>query len=229
MVLVRLEAAGRTGIGYTYADASTGAEARKLIEKMLQGRNAFEHGAILQAMFREVRNSGEVGVCAMAISTIDNSLWDLRARVLDVSLVNMLGAVRPAIPLYGSGGFTSCDDAQLSRQLGGWAERGFAMVKMKVGAHPADDTRRVDVARKAIGETTELFVDANGAYTVTQALELARRCAGRKMYRCHHTAARACISTCVVRRRGRFTWSSFTTMRASSGCSSTGSVSRRMV
>jgi L-alanine-DL-glutamate epimerase-like enolase superfamily enzyme len=179
MVLVRLEAEGKTGLGYTYADAATGTVVKKLLEKVVEGRDAFDHAAILQAMFLKVRNSGEVGVCAMAISAIDNALWDLRARVLDISLDKLLGAVRTGIPVYGSGGFTSYDDHQLTRQLGGWAEQGFTMVKMKVGTHPADDPRRVDVARSAIGKQTELFVDGNGAYTVTQAIELAHRFAER--------------------------------------------------
>jgi L-alanine-DL-glutamate epimerase-like enolase superfamily enzyme len=179
MVLVRLEAEQSTGIGYTYADAATGKVVKKLLEKVVEGRDAFQHAAILQAMFLKVRNSGEVGICAMAISAIDNALWDLRARVLQISLVNMLGAVRPRIPVYGSGGFTSYSDVQLTRQLGGWAEQGFKMVKMKVGTHPADDPRRIEVARDAIGEKTKLFVDANGAYTVTQAIELAHRFADR--------------------------------------------------
>ena len=175
MVLVRLEGGGRTGLGYTYADAAAGEVVKKLLEQVVQGRDAFDHAAILQAMFLKVRNPGEVGVCAMSISAIDNALWDLRARMLDIPLVKMLGAVRAGIPIYGSGGFTSYDDVQLTRQLGGWAEQGFGMVKMKVGTHAADDPRRVEVARKAIGDGTELFVDANGAYTVTQAIELAHR------------------------------------------------------
>jgi L-alanine-DL-glutamate epimerase-like enolase superfamily enzyme len=173
MILVTLEGGGKTGIGYTYADAATGQVVKALLQKVVEGCDAFDHAAILQAMFLKVRNSGEVGICAMAISAVDNALWDLRARILDISLVKMLGAVRPAIPVYGSGGFTSYDDAQLTRQLGGWAEQGFGMVKMKIGTHPADDVRRVEVARKAIGDAVELFVDANGAYRVTQAIELA--------------------------------------------------------
>jgi L-alanine-DL-glutamate epimerase-like enolase superfamily enzyme len=132
----------------------------------------FEHGAILQAMYHQVRNSGETGITSMAISAIDNALWDLRARLLDTPLVSLLGSVRHGIPVYGSGGFTSYNDAQLQSQLGGWAEHGFRMVKMKIGTHPDDDLRRVEIARKAIGDATELFVDANGAYTVTQALQL---------------------------------------------------------
>jgi L-alanine-DL-glutamate epimerase-like enolase superfamily enzyme len=47
------------------------------------------------------------------------------------------------------------------------------MVKMKIGTHPADDPRRVALARKIIGPEVNLFVDANGAYTVPQAIALA--------------------------------------------------------
>lgn len=172
MVLVTLEAGDKRGLGYTYADGATGKLVKTLLEKVVDGRDAFEHGAILQELYRQVRNSGETGISSMAISAIDIALWDLRARLLDTSLVNLLGSVRDGIAVYGSGGFTSYSDTQLTRQLGRWAEQGFGMVKMKVGTHADDDVRRVSVARKAIGEDTKLFVDANGAYTVTQALQL---------------------------------------------------------
>ena len=180
MVLVRLEAGGKTGMGYTYADAATGKVAKKLLEKVVEGRDAFEHAAILQAMFSEVRNSGEVGICAMAIAAIDNAIWDLRARVLDIPLVKLLGAVRKSIPVYGSGGFTSYDDGQLERQLGGWADQGFGMVKMKVGTHPETIRAGCEVARSAIGETFEALRGRNGAYTVTQAIALAHRFAAER-------------------------------------------------
>jgi len=173
MVLVTLAACGQRGLGYTYAAAATGALVKSLLDKVVQGEDVFAHGAILQAMYRQVRNSGETGIDLMAISAIDNALWDLKARLLKAPLVNVLGRVRSGIPVYGSGGFTSYDDKQLTTQLGGWAEQGFSMVKMKVGTHPDDDQGRVQVARQAIGDRVELFVDANGAYTVTQALALA--------------------------------------------------------
>jgi L-alanine-DL-glutamate epimerase-like enolase superfamily enzyme len=172
MVLVHIEAGGRKGLGYTYADEATGKLAQILLAKIVTGRDVFSHGAILQAMYRHVRNLGETGICSMAIAAIDNALWDLRARLLDLPVVSLLGRVRDGIPIYGSGGFTSYSDNQLETQLGGWAEQGFSMVKMKVGADPDDDARRVSVARKAIGKATQLFVDANGAYTVAQALQL---------------------------------------------------------
>ena len=109
----------------------------------------------------------------MAISAVDNALWDLKSRILDLPLVKLLGCVRDAVPIYGSGGFTSYSIDQLQSQLSGWAQSGISMVKMKVGTHPKDDAARVDAARQAIGYDAQLFVDANGAYTRTQALSLA--------------------------------------------------------
>lgn len=175
MVLVHLEAGGMRGLGYTYADESTGKLVQTLLQKVVADRDVFAHAAILQDIYRHVRNLGETGITRMASSAIDNALWDLKSRLLDVPLVNLLGRVRNGIPLYGSGGFTSYSDEQLQNQLGGWAQHGFRMVKMKVGSDPEDDLRRVRIARKAIEDTCELFVDANGAYTVTQAIRLAHK------------------------------------------------------
>lgn len=175
MVLVQLTAGDRQGLGYTYAEEAAGKLVSSLIEKVVLGKDVFAHGAILQELFHQVRNAGEVGLTSMAISAIDMALWDLRAKLLELPLVNLLGRVRDGIAVYGSGGFTTYSDAQLEAQLGGWASDGFGMVKMKVGSHPEDDPRRVSVARGAIGPKVELFTDANGGYTVTQALELMHR------------------------------------------------------
>jgi L-alanine-DL-glutamate epimerase-like enolase superfamily enzyme len=175
MVLVELECGEMRALGYTYADAGTAEVAQKLLEEVVMGSDPMHHAATLQEMFRHIRNLGETGIAMMAVSAIDNALWDLRARLLDVPLVSLLGQVRPRIPVYGSGGFTSYTDEQLSNQLGGWARDGISRVKMKIGTHPELDVARVRTARKAIGADCDLFVDANGAYTVTQAIGLAHQ------------------------------------------------------
>jgi L-alanine-DL-glutamate epimerase-like enolase superfamily enzyme len=174
MVLVELSSASTTAMGYTYADASTARLAATLLEELVKGRDAFTHGAILHALYGRVRNLGTTGISMMAISAIDTALWDLRSRLLGVPLVNLLGRVRDAIALYGSGGFTSYNDEQLRHQLGEWAAQGFSMVKMKIGSHPDDDLRRVKVAREAVGPAVQVFVDANGAYSVIQAMRFAQ-------------------------------------------------------
>src|SRR5579859_3240784 len=126
-------------------------------------------------MLRSIRNLGRPGICSMAIAAVDSALWDLKARLLDVPLVTLLGQVREAVDIYGSGGFTSYSMEQLQSQLGGWAQQGIQMVKMKVGTHPEEDVSRVRAARSAIGPHVKLFVDANGAYSPKQALGKAER------------------------------------------------------
>jgi L-alanine-DL-glutamate epimerase-like enolase superfamily enzyme len=122
-----------------------------------------------------VRNLGRQGICATAISAIDAALWDLKARLMDVPLVRLIGAARDAVPIYGSGGFTSYAIERVAEQLGGWvAQEGCRYVKMKVGSDPARDLERARAARAAI-DGAELFVDANGAYTRKQALWFAER------------------------------------------------------
>jgi L-alanine-DL-glutamate epimerase-like enolase superfamily enzyme len=104
---------------------------------------------------------------------MDVALWDLKARILKVPLVKLLGAVREKIPVYGSGGFTSYTDKQLRSQFEKWTGEGISMVKMKIGSEAGADEGRVRSARRAIGKKAELFVDANGAYSQKQALALA--------------------------------------------------------
>ncbi|MEO8735957.1 MAG: enolase C-terminal domain-like protein [Edaphobacter sp.] len=174
MVIVNITAGGITGLGYTYADRATAVVARHLLDKVIAGADTETHPALWRRMQMEVRNIGNRGIAAMAISAVDNALWDLRAKLHGLPLVHLLGAARESIPVYGSGGFTSYNDAQLEAQLGGWANSGFSFVKMKIGSHAEDDPRRVRVARKSIGKDVELFVDANGAYTPKQAIRLAQ-------------------------------------------------------
>lgn len=123
-------------------------------------------------MVHGIRNLGRPGISSMAISAIDIALWDLKARLLNLPLVTLMGSVRASIPVYGSGGFTSYTNEQLRDQLGGWVDSGIRAVKMKIGTHPREDLERVSVAREAIGDA-ELFVDANGAYSRKQALSFA--------------------------------------------------------
>ena len=175
LVAVHLNAGDKVGFGYTYADVSTGMLARTLITEVVQGRDALDIPSLWLALVGAVRNLGREGIAAMAISAIDNAAWDLKAKLLDVPLVSLLGRVRDAIPIYGSGGFTSYSDAQLQAQFEGWKEMGIRMMKMKVGSDPDRDLYRVQVARKAIGDGIGLFVDANGAYSRKQALWFAER------------------------------------------------------
>jgi L-alanine-DL-glutamate epimerase-like enolase superfamily enzyme len=175
LVVVEITALGTTGLGYTYASAAAAFAIVELLAKHVAGGDASSPRANWDAMIRAVRNNGRRGLLSMAISAVDCSLWDLKARLLGISVLELIGATRDAVPVYGSGGFTSYSEYQLQRQLQEWVDEGISAVKMKVGGRPECDAGRVGVARKAIGERPRLFVDANGAYDRKQALQMARR------------------------------------------------------
>ena len=173
LVLVEAEAGGRRGLGYTYADFATAALIRDTLSQVVGGLDALSPPAAYAAMWRRIRNLGRPGICSMGISAVDCALWDLKARILDLPLVTLLGQLREAAAVYGSGGFTSYSDRQLTRQLSGWARQGIRSVKMKIGRDALRDVERVRRAHEAVGPETELFVDANGAYSRKQALRQA--------------------------------------------------------
>ncbi|GII96517.1 enolase C-terminal domain-like protein [Sinosporangium siamense] len=172
MTLVRARAGGLTGLGWTYGPAACAAIVRDLLGPTVSGMCAFDVPAAFGAMVHRVRNAGRAGVAGYAISAVETALWDLKARLLDVPLCRLLGQAVQAVQVYGSGGFTSYTEAELAEQLGGWAlDDGMGRVKLKIGRDR--DVRRVRRAREAIGADTELFVDANGAYTAKEAVRLA--------------------------------------------------------
>jgi L-alanine-DL-glutamate epimerase-like enolase superfamily enzyme len=175
LVLVEIKAAGKCGLGYTYADTATASLIHDTLASVVIQSDAMSPQAVYASMWRSIRNLGRPGICSMAISAIDCALWDLKARLLDVPLVTLLGQIRAGATVYGSGGFTSYSDHKLAEQLSGWAEQGIRSVKMKIGREAHRDVERARIAREAIGNDTQLFVDANGAYSRKQALVQAEK------------------------------------------------------
>lgn len=173
IVVVHVAAGATTGIGYSYAAPAAAAVVHDTLAPVVTGADALAPRVTWAAMVRAVRNQGRPGIAGSAIAAVDIALWDLRARLLDLSLADAVGRAHDARPVYGSGGFTSESDGELTDELARWVDQGIGAVKMKVGREPARDAHRVATARAAIGDDVELFVDANGAYTRKQALGLA--------------------------------------------------------
>ncbi|MHA3725258.1 enolase C-terminal domain-like protein [Leucobacter sp. HY1910] len=179
MVIVQAHASGLVGTGWTYGAAECGAVVQSTLAPIVVGHSALDVGGRFLDMVRAVRNAGRQGLIGYAISAVDVALWDLKARLLSVPLHHLLGAVRDTVPVYGSGGFTTYSDRQLAGQLEGWVhEQGMSRVKMKIGESRGSETgrdlARMRQAREVIGPHTELYVDANGAYTRKEAIRVAR-------------------------------------------------------
>jgi L-alanine-DL-glutamate epimerase-like enolase superfamily enzyme len=170
IVLVDVQAGDQRGIGYTYADTAAAKLIKSKLAKVIEGQDAMSPPSLYMRMWHEIRNLGRPGIVSTAISAVDCALWDLKAKLLGLPLVTLLGQVHEGVPIYGSGGFTSYTNDQLAKQFGGWAEEGIGFVKMKIGRDASRDVERVRVAREAIGPSVGLYVDANGAYTRKLAL-----------------------------------------------------------
>ncbi|MFJ2829145.1 enolase C-terminal domain-like protein [Streptomyces sp. NPDC087263] len=179
MIVVQVRGGGATGLGYTYGAAATAHVVEQQLADVVTGRCAWDVPAANEAMNRAVRNAGRPGLVAGAVSAVDIALWDLKARLLDLPLTRLLGASRTQVPVYGSGGFTTYDEHQLDRQLRWWAEeQDIPRVKIKIGESwgraEQRDRERITQARRSIGDASHLYVDANGAYTLKQAIRMAR-------------------------------------------------------
>ena len=177
LVVVHAEAGGETGLGYSYTDASVTALIERTLAPRLFGLSALDIPRANVVLRGAVRNLGRSGLAATALSALDTALWDLKARLLGLSLASLLGRAREQAEIYGSGGFTSYDDGHLRDQLAGWVERdGCRAVKMKVGSDPERDLARMAAAKAAIG-SAHLFIDANGALTPKRAVAFAKAAA----------------------------------------------------
>jgi L-alanine-DL-glutamate epimerase-like enolase superfamily enzyme len=173
LILVELKAGGKTGLGYSYANLAFAKIVEELLKKVVAQGNAMDLPQLWGKLVRHVRNDGEMGGTAMAISAIDNALWDLKAKILGVSLAALFGQCRESIDAYGSGGFTDYSFEQLRTQIQNWQKTGISKFKMKIGTHVEDDAKRVHFVRECIGGEAELFVDANGAYDFQTTLLMA--------------------------------------------------------
>ena len=170
---------GVTGLGYAFGHPGMVQLINETLAPKVIGLDIHQTGRAWLEMVRSIRNLGRPGLCSMAIAAVDIALWDTKARCLQQPLHRLLGAVRESVPVYGSGGFTTYTESQLVEQMTGWVAQGIPWVKMKIGTDRGrswrQDLQRIALVRKAIGPDVELFVDANGAYSETQALQLGRR------------------------------------------------------
>jgi L-alanine-DL-glutamate epimerase-like enolase superfamily enzyme len=173
IVVVEARAGEETGLGYAYGDVSVARFVESQLAAAVTGADALSPPAAWKAMRAAIRNAGQPGVGAMAVSAVDVALWDLKARLLGLCLADALPRFHESVPVYGSGGFTSYSRARLREQLRGWMEAGLPRVKIKVGRRPAEDDERLALCREAVGPGVELMVDANGAFDPKQALEQA--------------------------------------------------------
>jgi L-alanine-DL-glutamate epimerase-like enolase superfamily enzyme len=133
-------------------------------------------------MFTNEKPGGH-GERSVAIGTIDMAVWDAVAKIAGKPLFQLLadryGDGRPErrVFVYAAGGYyyPGKDHAQLIAEMKGYLDRGYTVVKMKIGgATLAEDLRRIESVLSILGRGERLAVDANGRFDLATAVEYAK-------------------------------------------------------
>jgi len=145
------------------------------------GRNLDAH-KVWNCMFRNEKPGGH-GERSVAIGTIDMAVWDAVAKIADQPLYQLLadrygnGKPNRKVFVYAAGGYyyPGKDDAQLKDEMRKYLDRGYTVVKMKIGGAPlADDQRRIESVLAMLPSGCRLAVDANGRFDLDTAIAYAK-------------------------------------------------------
>ncbi|MHC4707477.1 MAG: mandelate racemase/muconate lactonizing enzyme family protein [Planctomycetota bacterium] len=169
---------GTFGWGEGYGPAGVIKAGIEFFRPLLVGHNALETENLWQMMYLRSLDYARRGILLSALSAIDVALWDLKGKMLGLPVSVLLGGRRrESVRTYATGMyFTEAESLseRLAREALGYKEQGFDAMKMKVGLNTAKDVENVQAVRAAIGPEIDLMIDANHAYSLTEAKELAR-------------------------------------------------------
>ena len=141
----------------------------------------FDPHAIWEAMMRNEKPGGH-GERSVAVGTIDMAVWDAVAKIAERPLFRLLAdrkgvEANPRVFVYAAGGYyyPGKDDAALRAEMRSYVDRGYTVVKMKIGGAPiTEDRRRIESVLDEIGSEAQLAVDANGRFDLETAISYAK-------------------------------------------------------
>lgn len=171
---------GLTGTGYSYTVGSGGSSVVALIRDHLAprliGRDPLHVEAIWKDLFFSTHSTAVGAITALALATIDTALWDLKCLASGRPLWVEAGGAQARVPLYTTeGGWLHIEPEALVEDALKAREAGFKGSKIKVGRpHVSEDVARLSAVRDKLGAGFEIMVDANQAFTVSEAIRRAR-------------------------------------------------------
>ncbi len=161
-----------------FADRVTGADPASLLDAT--GEN-LDPDRIWAAMMSNEKPGGH-GDRSVAVGTIDMAVWDAVAKIAGKPLFRLLAerhgrAADPHVFVYAAGGYyyPGKDLAALRAEMRSYLDRGYSVVKMKIGGEGiAEDARRIEAVLAEIGTDAQLAVDANGRFDLDTAIAYAK-------------------------------------------------------
>lgn len=162
---------GITGFGEAHHGRAPGTVAHLInstIRELVLGRDAYDVCGVWDAVYRKQLASHGLGAAScIALSGVDMALWDIRGKASGLPLYRLLGGGSHSILAYAGGvalGYEQPD--VLAARVGQLVERGYRVVKLRVGDTPELDLQRVEAVREFVGDSIEILVDANCGYTL---------------------------------------------------------------
>ncbi|MGC6455158.1 MAG: mandelate racemase/muconate lactonizing enzyme family protein [Coraliomargaritaceae bacterium] len=148
---------------------------------LLIGKDPLEVRALWEKMHKcsEIYWVGRSGITHLALGAIDIALWDLKCKALDIPLWKLLGgSSETKVEAYNTdGGWLNWSMEELVHDCKKMVEEeGYRAVKLKVGSSSGDeDLRRVEAVRNALGSDIRIMTDANGRWSLPQAIQISSR------------------------------------------------------
>jgi D-galactarolactone cycloisomerase len=165
---------GVTGLGEGVGDAF-------LIQQILSGSmkqkalglNPMDIEVIRSKLIDNEVYMEQKGSVICAASAIEIACWDIKGKVLNVPVFQLLGGLyRDKIEAYASDIYWEEDSKKMGENASRIKDAGYGAIKAHIGCKsPREETRRVHVLREAIGPDVNLMIDLNGGYDALQVME----------------------------------------------------------
>lgn len=185
---------GRPVVGYGFNSNGRYGQGALMRERFFPRLQAAAPGSLLDAAGENLdpfkiwatlmtnEKPGGHGERSVAVGTIDMAVWDAVAKIAGQPLYRLLaeryrgGVADERVWVYAAGGYyyPGKDLGALKREMRSYRDRGYQVVKMKIGGAPLEeDLRRIEAVLEVVGEGRFLAVDANGRFDLETALRYA--------------------------------------------------------
>lgn len=185
---------GRRVVGYGFNSNGRYGQGALMRERFLPRIAEAEPASLLDAaggnldpekiwvtMFRNEKPGGH-GERSVAMGTIDMAVWDAVAKIEGKPLFRLLAerhgvAADPRVFVYAAGGYyyPGKGITGLTDEMRGYLDRGYTVVKMKIGgATLAEDCARIEAVLRMLPTGCRLAVDANGRFDLATAISYAK-------------------------------------------------------
>lgn len=174
-VLIRVETdEGLTGWGESHHGRCPGAIAKLIdttLSELVVGMDATDVNGVWARVYKmQIASHGMGAAAVLALSGLDQALWDIRCQQANQPLYRMLGGSSKPIKAYAGGIALGWQDPDsLAQEALGYIHDGYRALKLRMGDTPQKDIARLQAVRRAVGDDIDILTDANTNYSLEAA------------------------------------------------------------